>query len=46
MEFNKTEIAIVEKIAGEMIDIQSQPENLDELQLAMVGGGSGDVGWL
>jgi hypothetical protein len=41
MEFTKIEVALIEKASLDMDRVQQ--ELLNELQLALVGGGSGDV---
>ena len=41
MEHNKVEIAVVEEAASKVLDAQIR--ELDELQLALIGGGAGDA---
>ncbi len=41
MEHSETEVAVIEKVAAEASDVQLR--ELNELQLAFVGGGSGEV---
>ena len=41
MDITKVEISAVEKIAG--IPVDAEVTELNELQLALVGGGTGDV---
>lgn len=41
MEYNKVEVAVVEEAVAEVLDAQIR--DLDELRLAMVGGGAGDA---
>ena len=41
MEITKVEISAVEKVAGVFVD--ANMVELNELQLAMIGGGTGDV---
>ena len=43
MEFNKTEVAILENTVSAAAD--KEVRDLSELQLALVGGGIGDVVW-
>jgi hypothetical protein len=43
MEFNNTEVAILENTVGAAAD--KEVRDLSELQLALVGGGIGDVVW-
>jgi hypothetical protein len=41
MEYNNTEIAVVSEAAAESVDLQIQ--ELNELQLALIGGGAGEA---
>ena len=41
MEFNKTEAAVIENAVAESAEIQVR--ELDELQLALIGGGAGEA---
>lgn len=43
MEFNKQESGAVEQAANE--SVQQEVRQLNELQLALIGGGIGDVVW-
>jgi hypothetical protein len=43
MEFNNTEVAILENTVSAAVD--KEVRDLSELQLALVGGGIGDVVW-
>ena len=44
MEFNKVEVAVVERAIEE--SVETQMRTLTELELLMAGGGSGDVSFL
>ena len=44
MEYSKNEIAILEEAVTKVVE--SEVQELDQLQLAMVGGGSGDVSFV
>jgi hypothetical protein len=43
MDFNKIEVLEVEKTVTEAADVTLK--QLDDLELALVGGGCGDVAW-
>lgn len=43
MEFTKTEMAIVKQTEAD--GVKQEVRDLSELQLALVGGGSGDIVW-
>jgi hypothetical protein len=43
MEFNKTEVAVLEDAVSEAVE--NEIRDLKELQLALIGGGIGDVVW-
>ena len=41
MEFNKTEVAVIGELVSAANDVEVQ--ELNDLQLAMIGGGAGDA---
>ena len=43
MEFNKVEVSVVEKVVVEANEMEIR--ELNEMQLACIGGGIGDVAW-